>query len=442
MEMMLHYVWQHKIFPLKELTTIDGMSVEVISPGMHNTDAGPDFLNAKVKIGGMLWVGSVEVHLKSSDWFRHHHDTDEAYNSVVLHVTADADCSVTCQSGAVPHQLVLAIPDYVRQNYNHLQQSDQMPPCHDVVGELPRLTVHNWMSRLFVERLEVRTEQIMQRRELCNKNWEDTMFVTMARNFGFGINGQAFEQWAYSIPMSAVAKHRNDLMQVEAIFFGQAGLLSDEVFSDEMGEKVSKDMYFQQLKNEYTYLQHKFSLHPISPTLWRFLRLRPQNFPHVRIAQLAMLYHEGRVTMSSLMNATDIGDLFSLLTPHVSPYWRTHYTFAHESTATADKQLTKSSKSLLVINSVAPMLFAYGKYKSDEKMQEHALSLFEHLPSENNRFIRDWCAAGVACESAADSQAIIHLTREYCQKHNCLRCRFGYEYISRTPGFLKEEQNL
>lgn len=440
MEMMLHYVWQHRVFPLKALRLTDGREVEVISVGMHNTDAGPDFLDAKVKIDGMVWVGSVEIHTKSSDWYRHHHDTDGAYDSVILHVTGEADMDVKCSNGVIPPQLVLPVPENVRNNYEALCRCDGTPRCREVIADIPRLTQHNWLTSLFVERMELRTEQIMERRESCDKNWEDTMFVTLARNFGFGINGEAFERWAHSIPMGAVAKHRNDLFQIEAIFFGQAGLLEKSAIPSEYLAQSATDDYLQRLCREYEYLRKKFGFSPMDSTIWRFLRLRPQNFPHIRIAQLAMMYYEARVNISAVMNAETLADLYQLFDIHVSQYWRTHYTFASTTSPEIDKKLSISSKELLVINSVAPMLFAYGRYKSDETMVQRAMNYFEQLPPENNRIIRDWQSAGIRCESAADSQALIQLTKQYCQAHDCLRCRFGYEFIRRTPGFLKEEE--
>ena len=439
MEMMLHYVWQHRIFPLKDLNTTDGRKVEVINVGMHNTDAGPDFLDAKVKIDGVMWVGNVEIHSKSSDWFRHHHDTNAAYDSVILHVTGDADVDVRCSNGVVLPQLLLSVPNYVSENYEALRRNDSVPRCKEVISYIPRLTLHNWMTALFVERLEQRTHQIMERRERCDMNWEDTMFVTLARNFGFGINGDAFEVWGRSIPMPAVAKHRNDLFQIEAIFFGQAGLLEDCAISSEYLAQAGEDDYLIQLRNEYNYLRKKFGLNPMDTALWRFLRLRPQNFPHIRIAQLAMMYYGGKVTISALMNSEALADIYKLLDTNVSQYWRTHYSFATTTSPETDKKLSISSKELLIINSVAPMLFAYGRYKSDERLTQRAMDFYEQLAPENNRYIRDWQNAGIKCESAADSQALIQLTKQYCMTHDCLRCRFGYEFIRHTPDFLKEK---
>ena len=416
MEQLLHYTWKHKIFPLHELRTTDGRLLEVLNPGIHNTDAGPDFTGAKIKLDDTEWVGNVEIHQKTSDWFRHHHDTDASYENIIL--------------GQEIPQLQLSVPSYVRDNYSELSHNDCRPPCRNVIGNLSAFLIHNWMTSLTLERFEERTRQIMQRRDILDKNWEDTLFVTLARNFGFGINGDAFEQWAQSIPMMAVGKHRDSLFQIEAIFFGQAGLL----------DAASDDDYYLQLQKEYNYLRQKFSLTPIHPKAWKFLRLRPQNFPHIRIAQLAMLYYEQRLNLSRLLNAQNLNEVSALLLTHVSDYWRTHYTFSSQPTKPVEKTLSPASIQLIIINSVAPMLFAYGKYKSDQSLCDRAFSLWEQLKPENNTIIRDWASAGIPCENAADTQAFIQLHRNYCQRRDCLRCKFGYEYIRRTPGFLREKE--
>ena len=228
--------------------------------------------------------------------------------------------------------------------------------------------------------------------------------------------------------MSAVGKHRDSLFQIEAIFFGQAGLLEND----------HEDNYYRQLQKEYRYLRQKFTLTPIDPKVWKFLRLRPQNFPYIRIAQLAMLYYEQRLNLSRLLNTQNLDEVSALLLTHVSDYWRTHYTFDAQPTKPVEKTLSPSSIQLIVINSVAPILFAYGKYKSDHSLCDRAFSLWEQLKPENNTIIRDWVSAGISCENAADSQALIQLHRNYCQRRDCLRCKFGYEYLRRTPDFLRE----
>ena len=240
MEYLLHYTWKHRLFPLEKLVTTDGQMVEVIDPGLHNTDAGPDFFNAKLKIDGTLWVGNVEIHTHAGDWFAHGHQGDRAYDNVVLHVVEMADDRlVTNTSGRTIPTLVLPVPARVRENYHELMRTEEYPRCHGIISSLPRLTVHSYLSALHTERLTHKAERIEQYRQRNELNWENAFFMTLARNFGFGVNGDAFEEWAQHIPLRAVNKHRDDLFQIEAIFFGQAGLLQD---------KESGDDYYQPLQ--------------------------------------------------------------------------------------------------------------------------------------------------------------------------------------------------
>lgn len=440
MEDLLHYVWKHKIFPMQTLHTTDGKEVEVIHPGIHNCNAGPDFLNAKIRIGGTMWAGNVEIHVRASDWFRHGHDKDAAYSNIILHVVSVSDSIIPYPDGSPIPQLKLDPPAYVKTNYDELIRSEYRPRCKSTVENQSQLMIHSWMSALQVERLELRTQQIMARWEYLGKDWEATFFVTLARNFGFGINGDAFELWAKSIPLSAAGKHRDNLFQIEAIFFGQAGLLDNGVRQDKYHKDMRDNEYFRCLSNEYRYMKQKFSLTPIPSSTWRFMRLRPQNFPHVRIAQLAMLYYERRINLSRLMNAESKGEIHDLLQTKVSKYWQTHYTFCSDVSAESDKCLSDSSFNLITINTVIPILFAYGRYKNEERLCERAMRILEEIKPENNYITRMWRDAGIKCESAADSQALIQLTACYCEPHNCLRCRFGYEFIRQNPGMLRDKE--
>lgn len=434
MEELLHYVWKHKIFPLRELLTNKGQLLEVVDPGLHNMGAGPDFFNAKVKIDGQLWIGNVEIHVRASDWFRHHHDTDEAYSNVILHVVgvSDIDIPYPNDKNKLIPQLQLDVPEEVKTNYDTLSRNDTFPRCSAVVSSFPRLTVHSWLSALQVERLDDRSKAIKERWVQHGKNWEETLFVTIARNFGFGKNGDAFERWANSFPLIALGKHRDSLFQIEAVFFGQAGMLEEQ--HDEWGE------YYVRLRNEYQFLRHKFSMKPIESTAFRFMRLRPENFPHIRLAQLAMLYYNGNLSLSKLLDVKDMEGMYDLFQTNVSDYWLRHFTFKAEESPDSEKRLSNRSIDLIVMNSVVPMFFAYGRYKGDDNLCDRAFELMEEIKPENNKYIRDWKNAGIVCQSAADSQAIMQLSTKYCEPHNCLRCRFGYEYIRRTPNFLAEEE--
>ena len=405
MEKLLHYVWKHKILPLKPLITSDGQEVEVIDPGLHNHDQGPDFFNAKIRLGGTVWAGNVEVHLRSSDWYRHRHDGDPAYNSVILHVVGEVDMEVRTQEGKTLPQVQLDIPDGIRQGYEELCRTEDYPRCHRIISSISSIKSHQWMDALLVERLKERSEKVAERAERTGGDWERATFVTLSRSFGFGLNGDAFERWAMRIPLSAAGKHRDDLFQIQALFLGMAGLIEDIE-----GQKSSQEVKL--LLQEFEFLKHKFSLEdPMKREDWRFLRTRPGNFPYMRILQISELYHSGRAQMSRLIEAKSVEELHKCLTV---------------------KGMTAGSRRLLIINTVVLLLFAYGRHISDEDICQRAIRLLEELPAENNYILRQWQACGLKVGTAADSQALIQLKRQYCDRIDCLRCRFGYEYLKRS----------
>ena len=420
MEQLLHYVWKHKIFPLKELKTTTGQQVEVIDTGLANTDAGPDFFNAKLKLDGVLWIGNIEIHERSSDWFKHGHHADAGYNSVILHIASEIDTEISRSNGERIPQIQLICPEAVRTNYKELLETDSYPPCYRIIPSLPPFTAHSWMTALQMERFEQKATLLNERLKRCQGNWEDAFFITLARNFGFGLNGDAFETWAHQLPFRAVDKHRNDLFQIEAIFFGQAGILEDS----------DGDGYYLRLKKEYTYLQHKFGLIPMDASLWRFLRLRPANFPHIRIAQLACLYHRAYGLLSRIMETETLQGVRDILKGGTSEYWLTHYTFGGSSPS-RPKTLSNTSLDLLIINTVVTFLYAYGLHKGNRVLCARAGSFLEELKAENNYITRMWEQCGMKTSNAADSQALIQLKKEYCDKKKCLYCRIGYEYLKR-----------
>jgi len=421
MEQLLHYVWKHKIFPLKALCTTSGEPVEVIDPGLPNTNAGPDFFNAKIKIGDTLWVGNVEIHMKSSDWLRHGHSENTAYDSVILHVAEVIDHEVHRTTGELIPQMQLSCPADVASHYDELRRTEIYPPCYSILPSLSKFTIHSWLSVLQVERFEEKRVQLLERLEDCNHNWEDAFFITLARNFGFGLNGDAFEAWAKSLSLRAVDKHCDNLFQVEAFFFGQAGLLEQK--NDECGN------YYVDLQKEYRYLSHKFSLsQPMDYKQWRFLRLRPDNFPHIRLAQLAYLYANNQTLFSRVMDAETLDTTKDILKCTTSDFWEDHFNFDKVSPK-RKKQLGDHSLNLIIINTVIPFLYAYGIHKSEERLCDRASYFLDGLKAENNYVTRMWSNAGLPVSTAADSQALLQLQKFYCDKKDCLRCRFGYEYL-------------
>lgn len=428
MEQLLHYCWKHRLFPLRQLTTTDNQALEVIDVGLHNVNSGPDFLNAKVKMDGTVWVGNVEIHVRSSDWYVHRHDHDAAYNNVILHVAAEIDAEVRTESGRSVPQLQLSVPASVARHYEQLQTIDTYPPCYEIIPNLSTLTIHAWMSALQTERLEQKTHDIERRLQQCDGDWEAALFITLARNYGFGINGEAFEQWARSIPLHAVDHHRDDLFQIEAFFMGQAGLLERHLIPQKYHGTMDEEGYFERLRTEYLYLQRKFSLQPIDGKMWRFLRLRPQNFPYIRIAQLAHLYHSRRFGLRNLVECETIDDLKETMKSAVSPYWETHYVFGSVSRR-SEKRLSEASLNVLLVNTAIPFLFAYGRHEASEPLCEQAIFYLEQLKPERNHIISMWQQCGLDAQNAGDTQALIQLKTQYCDRKECLRCRFGYEYL-------------
>lgn len=430
--MLLHYCWKHKLFLADSLITTDGQIVDIIDTGLHNNDAGPDFFNAKVKVGGTLWVGNVEIHNRSSDWYKHGHDSDAAYNNVVLHVVEFSDADVTTSSGRVVPQVRISVPQYVSRQYEELLMADKYPPCHKIVPRLSQLMLHGWLNTLQTERLEQKTQAILARLEQSGGSWEAAYFVTLARNFGFGVNGDAFETWARHIPLTQAAHHRDNLFQIEAMFFGQAGLLDEAAIPIHSRNDAAQDIYLSRLKNEYAYLSHKFSLQPMDAGAWRFMRLRPQNFPYIRLSQIAMLYYEHRTELSRLLDCRTSEEIREMLKTRVTPYWENHYTFGRASGKSA-KTLSQASLNLVIINTAIPVLFAYGRYGQDESFCERAFHMLEEMKVEDNGITRMWRDCGIDASHAGDSQALIQLKKEYCDRKYCLRCRIGYEYL-KEPG--------
>jgi len=428
MERLLHYVWKHKLLPLRPLSTTDGQTVEIIDPGLYNTDAGPDFFNAKVKIDGTLWVGNVEIHCKASEWFVHGHDRDPHYDNVVLHVVSDADArAVTCSGNVIP-QMTLQVPSYIAGNYAELLHTDKYPPCHRIIPTLPRLTAHSWMSALQTERLEHKATTIAERVAHSGGDWEEACFATLARNYGFGTNGQAFETWATGGWLQKAAHHRDDIFQTEALFLGQAGLLDPESIARRNRATAVADDYFIAMRNEYQYLARKFNLQPMDFHLWKFMRLRPQNFPHIRLSQLANLYCSRRAGLSQLVECRTVDQVRHLIHTAVTPYWRTHYAFGQPSKDNP-KSLSPRSADLLIINTIVPLLFAYGRSHSSERLCQRATDFLEQLKPEDNTIVRMWNECGLEAQNAADTQALIQLKKVYCDRRECLRCRIGYEYL-------------
>ena len=418
-ESILHYVWQHKLFTAQQLVTTEGEPVDVIDVGKHNTDAGPDFFNAKIRIGETLWAGNVEIHTRSTDWHRHSHHSDKAYNSVILHVVSEVDGEIFRADGAKIPQLELVYPKHIAENYDRLITEQKWIACEDKIAAVPGIVIESWKNALLTERLEQKMQAITTLLTESNQHWEEAFYITLARNFGFGTNSQAFESLAKSVPLSVLGKHKDQLLQLEAVLFGQAGLLTDE----------ATDEYAERLKQEYSFMKAKFGLQPINASQWKLLRLRPDNFPHVRIAQFASLIHLSSKLFSKIVDKPEMEYLRSIFVCEPSDYWKRHYLFSHESPV-RDKKLGTQSINVLLINTVVPFLFCYAQQKNNQTLKDKALQLLEQLPSERNAIITAWQKLGINSASAYDSQALLQLKKQYCDDKKCLRCRIGHKVLT------------
>lgn len=424
MERLIHLIWKHRLYPEATLTTTQGIPLSVIDPGIHNIHAGPDFFNAKIRLEGKVWAGNVEIHTAFSDWYRHQHERDGAYNSVILHVAVLNDCpEVLTQNGRRIPQVLLEIPANIKKNYEYLLHADGTLPCFDRLNEVPALYLTDWMNALTIHRLEEKMERISGLLKQTSGDWEEVFYITLARNLGFGVNGDAFERLSKSLPLKYIRKHQDNLFQLESMLFGQAGLLEED----------TGDEYYLKMQAEYRFLRNKFSLQPLDGYLFKCLRVRPYNSPYVKIAQLAALLHQHEHFFSSVLDGSAIDQYCNLFTPEVSDYWRCHYYFGALSGKT-DKKFGLDTLYILLINTVIPILFAYGKVKKENRLVESALSLLELLPPEKNSIISLFRSAGVVCRNASDTQAIIQLKRAYCERKECLFCRVGYKLLTKPEG--------
>lgn len=418
-EQLLHYVWKMRLIPHDTLKTVDGFDVEVLDPGIHNSDAGPDFFNAKIRIGDKVWAGNIEIHHSSSDWVSHGHHRDEAYNSVILHLAERVNSRLFNSSGVEIPQCEITLPPQVRLNADYLLYSDTPLPCKNYISSLSPFMIHSFLTQLSMERLERKTDDIFRHLKRSLNSWDETTYVILSRSFGFGLNADAFESLARSLPFIYLQKHSDNLLQLEALLFGQAGLL----------EGTCDDDYFLQLQKEYLFLKKKYLLQAREGFLMRRMRIRPHSFPHLRIAQLAALLHRSGRLFSTMLDEEDPDRLLAHLRAEPSPYWQTHYSFAKRSRHTS-KQLGESSLRILLINSVLPLLFAYGKRTANPLYGDRALSMLERLKPESNAIVTEFKNAGIIPRNAADTQALIQLRRAYCEKRNCLCCRIGHAILS------------
>jgi hypothetical protein len=415
-EEFLHYIWKTKQFNPADLKTEDGQSLTIIHPGEHNHSSGPDFFNAQLIIGGISWVGNVEIHTKASDWLRHKHQHDEAYNNVILHVVYESDLPV--QSNYKQSMPTLVLRDRVDMKlygkYLRLRNSKTKIPCSGQLDEISSIIKTSWMSRTVVERLERKINELHIELEQNKNDWEETFYRHITRQFGMKVNAEPFQWLSAHVPFKILRKQNDNLLQTEALLFGQSGLLP---------EKMS-DAYTNALIREYIHLQTKYNLRPMPAHCWKFMRLRPNNFPTIRIAQLAGLFFRQPQLFRTCIELNDPDELKKLFAVPASGYWNNHYRFGKVSRV-MEKNLGSQAIDTILINTIVPFKFLYGKVKGDDQLRQDAISLLEKLDPENNKNIRAWQECGIDPVSSAESQALLEMTKNYCDKKRCLQCGIG-----------------
>jgi len=413
-EDFLHFIWKHRLFKNETLFTTADEPIDIIYVGQHNTDAGPDFLNAKIKIGGTLWAGNVEIHQRASDWARHIHHEDRSYDTVILHVVKIDDVPVRRSFGQEIPTLLLQYDEGMEKEYEAWKNSTEWIACCRKIHEIDNFRIRHFLSRLSIERLEQKTDQIKAVLEYSGGNWYMAFYQLLFRAFGFGINSIPFELLAKSIPFQVIEKQRRSLLSTEALLFGQAGFLQEK----------SNDEYIIKLQKEYNFLKNKFSLLPIDPQAWKFLRLRPANFPSIRLAQLAQLLQVPVHLSDYLLSVEELFLFIKQFDVQASAYWNTHF-LPDKPTTESPKKLGLPSIHVIIINMALPFLFAHGKHFGNEENCERALRWLEELPPEDNHVLRGWSALGLKPNNAFYSQALLQLKTMYCDKKRCLACAIG-----------------
>jgi hypothetical protein len=419
-EEFLQYIWENKLFVAENLKTTNGEQLEIISVGKRNTDSGPDFFNARIKIDDTIWVGNIEIHKNSSDWVRHNHQNDKAYNNVILHVAENCDQQIFRNNGEEIPALLFRYPNQLKTNYQKLLDAKTWIACQNQFHKIDPIILQLGFNRLMIERLEDKTSEILIRLQQNNCDWNETFYQMLSRMFGFKVNSVPFEMLAKSLPIGILAKHKSSLFQLEALLFGNSGLLNDQLLGDD---------YYINLRNEYSFLYKKYQLKGIESHLWKFMRLRPVNFPTVRISQLAALIHSSHGLFSRIIEIERLDELKKLFEVQASDYWNEHYSFNKNSTRNSVKELGENSINTLIINVVIPFLFVYGEKQNKENLKNRSLEFLEQLPAEENSIIEKWGKMGVESRSAFESQALLQLKNKYCERKKCLNCQIGVKLV-------------
>lgn len=424
MESLLHFIWQNRLFYPANITTTTGTPVEIINPGRLNTNAGPDFLCAIVNINGTQWAGNVEIHVDGDDWYRHNHHSDSTYSNVILHVVQHpSKVPTTDANGRLIPEIILQYPQEITSRFSSLSSSRSSIRCREIIPGLSQLDRVSWLDRLLVERMQQRTERVLAINAECNGDWEQTLFVMLARAIGEGVNGDALQDVARRSPLKIMQKMAS-VEQIEALLFGRAGLLDNDTDDD----------YMCRLQREYELLRARFDLPtPQTRVELRRLRLRPRSFPTVRIAQLAAILFASHGNLSASFATLNIKVLQQALNVQASDYWCWHYDFSKRESHIDPKLLGSNTRNRILINGIIPWLYTRAHISGNLHEKENILKMLEFMKPEKNHLITEWTNIGIKPANEAEATALIHLSKYYCAPRRCLLCRFGQKLLSLQP---------
>ncbi len=434
-EEFLHYLWKYSLYNADSLLDSDGKLITVIHPGEYNRDAGPDFFNSRLLIGDTVWAGNVEIHIRASHFNLHGHQHDPAFNNVILHVVAENDRKVFNERGEELLTTEIKFDQTLFEKYQSLVNNPYIIACQDEFSKVDKILVHSWLGSLVIERLQEKSEMILRILDDNGNDWDETFYRLLSRYFGFRVNTEPFEMLAGAIPFRIIRKHADNRFQIEALLYGTAGMLEEGLFKDALS-----DEYYLNLNKEFRILSSKYSLKPLHGWIWKFSRLRPANFPTVRISQLALMLSVSGGLFSKVLETFDVISLKRLFEVSASEYWNDHFVFGRKSRKSS-KNTGSQATDILLINAVIPAIFVFGKSRDRRDICERALDFLESVEAEDNKIISEWQKAGMVVESAFDSQALIQLRNEYCKSRKCLSCRIGSKIIS-LESKLKDSEEL
>jgi hypothetical protein len=433
-EEFLHYLWKYSLYDADLLLDNEQNKITVIQPGEYNRDSGPDFFNARLNIAGTEWAGNVEIHIKSSEFDSHRHNTDPAFDNVILHVVAENDRKVFNSKGEEVLTAEFIFSPDLYEKYINLVNNPFVIACQSEINKINHIFIRHWLNSLVIERLQEKSEQILKIFSETGNDWEETFYRLLSRYFGFRVNTEPFEMLASALPFRIIRKHSDNMFQIEALLFGTSGMLEEGLFKEALN-----DEYCINLIKEYKILSAKYSLHPLHGWIWKFARLRPANFPTIRISQLAAMLSVTGGLFSKTLEADNIRQLKNLLEVTASEYWDDHFVFGKK-----NRHFPKTTGSyatdIFLINAVIPTMFVYGQSRDSDDICEKAISFLEEIEPEKNSIISEWHSTGIDSDSAFITQALIQLRNSYCKKRRCLDCRIGAKLISMGKAFKHQDE--